>query len=265
MPYNVLEQITIDRRSRVPYEEQIKERIKAAILDQTLYYQTLLPSIDLLAASLEIKQSKVKKAYERLALEGFIRNDSKEGYKVSYFELTNYFFDRNTAVYDAIAALGLSPSIRCLKRELVSLNDDNIVRMGFNPKEGNQFFHIYRIYCGNEQPIMVLENYLPCHIFDHINDKFISTEPLNAFLKKSYGIQAQISKRVTKAVNLTPELAKLLNESPNSASIQSTNHIYDQRGRLIDYGRSHTVSSYYFQLLITKEDMKDGYPKIFNS
>lgn len=258
----MLEVITIDRRSNTPFDEQIKDRIKASILDQTLYYQTVLPPVKAVADLLDIKESKVKKAYDKLESEGLI-HFSDGIYSVSYFELTNYFFDRNTAVYDAIKVLGLEPSIKCLKREVVKLKNDKIIAMGFKPSDGKEFFHIQRIYCGNDQPIMVLENHLPVSIFEDINDAFVGVEPLNEFLRGHYGIQAQISERVTKAVNLNKKMANLLNERVNAASIQSTNHIYDKFGRLIDYGRSHTVSSYYFQLLVTKKDMQEGYPTVF--
>lgn len=259
----LLEIITIDRRSNTPFEEQIKDRIKASILDQTIYYQTELPCIKEVAETLEIKESKVKKAYNSLEDEGFIRKH-EDKYSVIYFELSDYFFDRNTAIYDAIKTFGLEPSIQCLVREVVHLEDDKIIEMGFDPKECKDYFHIKRIYLGNDQPIMVLENHLPTNIFPDINESFVGNEPLNAFLRGHYGIQAEISERVTKAVNVDKEMAKLLNERVNAASIQSTNHIYDKFGRLIDYGRSHSARSYYFQLLVTKDDMKDGYPKIFN-
>ena len=263
MQANLLDVITIDRRSSTPFDEQIKDRIKASILDQTLYYQTALPSIKEVAKTLGIKESKVKKTYDSLEDEGFIRKIDGE-YSVIYFELTDYFFDRNTAIYDAIKTFGLEPSIRCLTREVVHLEDGKIRSMGFDPKECKDFFHIKRIYSGNDQPIMVLENYLPITIFPDINEAFVGTEPLNAFLRGHYGIEAQVSERVTKAVNIDKNMAKLLNERVNAASIQSTNHIYDKIGRLIDYGRSHSARSYYFQLLSTRQDMEDGCPSIFD-
>ncbi len=43
MQSNLLEMITIDRRSTVDYDLQLKESIKALILDQSFYYHTVLP------------------------------------------------------------------------------------------------------------------------------------------------------------------------------------------------------------------------------
>jgi DNA-binding GntR family transcriptional regulator len=245
--------ITIDRRSAVAYDQQVKESIKALILDQTFYYQTKLPKPKELCSHLNIESKSVLSAYDQLVKERFIQHTGSEDYRVAYIELTNSFFDRNTAIYDAIITLGLEPSIECLTKKIIHPTAEELIAMGFAKDE--RIFYINRIYKGNQQPIIMLENYLPMSIFPEIDKKFIGTEPLNDFLTETYGIHVKISKRRTKAVNLSPELAKRLNERKNAASISSTNHIYDDQDRLIDYGRSHTVSSYYFQGLTTKDEL----------
>jgi len=252
---NLLEQITIDRRSRVEYKIQIKESIKSLILDQSFYYQTKLPNSLELANHLNLEESIIKSAYAELCVERYIQKDNDNDWIVSYFELTNYFFDRNVAVYDAIKALGLKPSIKCLEKKIVVLDKEVINKMGFDITQANKYFYINRIYLGDNQPIMLLENFLPLYIFPEISENFIGNEPLDAYISKNYGIKAEISKRIIKSVNLTADIAKILNERKNAASIQSTNKIYDKNQRLIDYGTSHTICSYYFQALISRDEM----------
>jgi GntR family transcriptional regulator len=255
--------ITIDRRSTVDYDLQLKESIKALILDQSFYYHTVLPTSENLAKHLNISTEIVESTYTQLTAEGYLKIDDSGNYKVSFFELTRYFFYRNTAVFDAIKSLGLSPSIECLEKNVIKLKKNELISMGFNPENGNQFLHINRIYKGDNQPIMILENYLPISVFPDIFENFKGEEPLNAYLKSHYGIRAEVSNRIIKTVNLSAKLAKLLNERKNAASIQSTNHIYDKFGRLIDYGQSHSISSYYFQALIPKAEMKEYFPNAF--
>ncbi|MBI9009888.1 MAG: GntR family transcriptional regulator [Tenericutes bacterium] len=263
MQSNLLEMITIDRRSTVDYELQIKESIKALILDQSFFYHTVMPTPIELANHLNIDKKIVESTYAQLSSEGYLKTDESGQFQVSFFELTRYFFDRNTAVFDAIAALGLEPSIECIEKKVVKLKKEELLQMGFSPESGNQLLHIIRIYKGDNQPIMILENYLPISVFPDIFKNFKGDEPLNAYLKSHYGIRAEISKRIIKSVNLSTKLAKLLNERKNAASIQSTNHIYDKFGRLIDYGQSHSISSYYFQALIPRAEMKEYFPKAF--
>ena len=259
MRSNLIEAISIDRRSAVSFTEQIKESIKALILDQTFYYQAVLPNPAHLAKHLHIETKEVQSAYDELVDVRYIKRRANEDYEVAYFELTNYFFYRNVAIYDAIIALGMTPSIQCLEKKVVKLDNQKLLDMGF--KSGEKLLYINRIYKGNDVPIIILENYLPLSVFEDMDKRFIGTEPLNAYMQKEYGIYAKLSNRVTKAVNLTASLALLLGERKHSASIQSTNKVYDQHDRLIDYGQSHTTSNYYFQALVSREEMITYYQK----
>lgn len=245
--------ITIDRRSTVNYSVQIKENIKALILSQTFYYNSVLPSISSLSEQLNISEKLVNEAYKLLIKENYIKQE-KEKYIVSHIELTNYFFERNTSIYDAVITLGLEPSIKCLEKKVIRLSDQDAIKMGFEPNENKDYLYINRIYYGSSQPIIVLENYLPLWIFKDLDKNFNGDEPLNNYIGEHYGFKAHVSKRITKIVNLRKELAELLNERVNAASLQSTNHVFDKQGRMIDYGQSHSVSSYYFQALISCDE-----------
>jgi len=248
------EWITIDRRSKKAFDIQIKESMKALIFDHTFYYQDLLPTPDELATTLHLDVDYVMSAYDQLIRENHIKKTSR-GYEVSFLELTNYFFDRNTAIYDAIIALGLTPSIECVRRAVIELADGTAKEMGFLHER--RFLYINRIYKGNGIPLIILENYLPITLFPDIDKRFVDDLPLNKFLQTTYGISAQTSHRVTRAVNLSIEVAGYLNEPAGSPSISSTNHVYDKYHRLIDYGQSHSVSSYYFQSMINRFAMAE--------
>jgi DNA-binding GntR family transcriptional regulator len=259
MRSNLMDAIFVDRRSAVSFGEQIKESIKALILDQTFYYQAILPNPAHLAKHLHMEAKEVQEAYDELVDVRYIKKRSNDEYEVAYFELTNYFFYRNVAIYDAIIALGMTPSIQCLEKKVVKLDNHRLVEMGF--KSGEKLLYINRIYKGNDVPIIILENYLPLSVFENMDKCFTGSEPLNAYMQKEYGIYAKLSNRITKAVNLTASLALLLGERKHAASIQSTNRVYDQHDRLIDYGQSHTTSSYYFQALVSRDEMVTYYQK----
>ncbi len=260
MRSNMLESISIDRRSAIGYDQQVKESIKSLILDQSFYYQSVLPNPEEIAEFLHIDKKYVQKAFDSLSSERYIKKNDKNDYEVAYFELTNYFFYRNVAIYDAIKALGMTPSIECLEKKIVKLPEKRLYEMGF--KKGEKLFYINRIYKGNQKPIIMLENYLPLSILKDFDQRFIGTEPLNAYLEKEYQIKAKLSHRVTKAVNLSQELADILGERKHAASIQSTNKVYDQFNRLIDFGQSHTTSNYYFQALISHDELAHYYTEI---
>ena len=248
MPDNILSMITIDRRSVTDYALQVKEKIKGYILDKSFDYKTQLPSTHTLSNYLDIDNKYVIDAYNQLVEEHYIKQEFNN-YQVIYIELTNYFFERNTSIYDAVITLGLTPSIKCLEKKVIKLSQEDILRMGFNPEKENRYLYINRIYYGDNQPIIILENYLPLYIFEDMENDFTGDEPLNNYIGEKYGFKAHQSKRITKVVNLNKELAELLNERVNAASLQSTNQVFDQQGRMIDFGQSHSISSYYFQAM----------------
>jgi GntR family transcriptional regulator len=253
MQYKDMSPIVIDRRSAVSIDEQIKESIKSLILDQTYYYQTVLPTSIDLSRHLNVEEKQVLSAYKKLLNERYIKLNEHKRYEVAYFELTNRFFYRNLTIYDAIIQMGMEPKIKCLEKKIVTLSETENISMGFDKKE--KLLYINRIYMGDEQPIIILENYLPLSIFPEIDQKLKGHEALNAFINQNYNLFAKVSKRITKAVNLNAKTAEILGERKNAASIQSTNHVYDQYGRLIDYGRSFSISSYYFQSSIEREEL----------
>ena len=74
------ESISIDRRSSVSYDDQIKESIKALILDQTFYYQALLPTPQQLAKLLHVETELTEKAYKKLVKEGRVSFSQENSY-----------------------------------------------------------------------------------------------------------------------------------------------------------------------------------------
>jgi DNA-binding transcriptional regulator YhcF (GntR family) len=77
LDHKVSELISIDRREKRPYDMQIKDRIKALILDQTFYYQDILPESKDLAEMLLIDKEWVNSAYRHLVKESFIKKTER--------------------------------------------------------------------------------------------------------------------------------------------------------------------------------------------
>ena len=75
--------IVIKNRSELPIYEQIKQQIKAQILDGTLREDEQLPSIRQLARDLKISVITTTRVYNDLLDEGFITSMSGKGYYVA--------------------------------------------------------------------------------------------------------------------------------------------------------------------------------------
>ncbi|MBR4362210.1 MAG: GntR family transcriptional regulator [Ruminococcus sp.] len=75
--------IVIKNRSELPIYEQIKQQMKAQILDGTLREDEQLPSIRQLARDLKISVITTTRVYNDLLDEGFITSMSGKGYYVA--------------------------------------------------------------------------------------------------------------------------------------------------------------------------------------
>ena len=75
--------IVIKNRSELPIYEQIKQQMKAQILDGTLREDEPLPSIRQLARDLKISVITTTRVYNDLLDEGFITSMSGKGYYVA--------------------------------------------------------------------------------------------------------------------------------------------------------------------------------------
>jgi len=75
--------IVIKNKSELPIYEQIKQQMKAQILDGTLREDEQLPSIRQLARDLKISVITTTRVYNDLLDEGFITSMSGKGYYVA--------------------------------------------------------------------------------------------------------------------------------------------------------------------------------------
>lgn len=89
--------IIITNNSDSPIYEQIKEQIKAMILNGALKEGDPLPSMRLLAKELRISIITTKRAYEELEREGYIESYTGKG---SFVKAINREMVKETVVYE---------------------------------------------------------------------------------------------------------------------------------------------------------------------
>jgi len=107
--------VIVSNRSGIPIYEQIKEQIKAAIFNEELKEDDLLPSIRQLARDLKVSVITTTRAYSDLEQEGFIATVQGKG---------SFVLPRNTelARENALHRMedGLSAAIVAAKTEGIS-------------------------------------------------------------------------------------------------------------------------------------------------
>ena len=107
--------IIVSNRSGIPIYEQIKEQIKAAIFNEELQEDDLLPSIRQLARDLKVSVITTTRAYSDLEEEGFIATVQGKG---CFVLPRNTELARENAMHKMES--GLSAAITAAKAESIT-------------------------------------------------------------------------------------------------------------------------------------------------
>jgi len=95
--------ISIDYQSKIPFYEQIAERLKTLILKGVLKPHTQLPSVRSLAVNLSINPNTIQKAYTMLEQQGYIYSAQGRGNFVA--ESTELIDEQKNSVLEQIERL----------------------------------------------------------------------------------------------------------------------------------------------------------------
>lgn len=249
----IMEKIKIDKRQSNPISLQIFQDIKSLLINQDIKYMDVLPSIDELASFLEVEQADVKQSYHRLTFENFFHHEHGK-YYANYVNLSSDYYLKVSKLYDIIKNLGLTPTIKTIKKRVTSLPFGFAVDPAIDPN-GN-YIQLKRIYYGNEIPLALMDIYLPQSRFEGIDQVVYDEKPLYEAIYFNYGKLLSSGRRLMSVVNLSREDAKILNAAQDIASYQVISVSLDQDKKLIDVSRSISTMNQYFEVDFEEEDIK---------
>lgn len=249
----LMEKIKIDKRQSDPVNLQIFQAIKSLLISQDIKYLEALPSVAELANFLEVEESDVKQAYHRLTFENFFHQENSQ-YYANYVNLSSDYYLKVSKLYDIIKNLGLTPSIKTIKKRVTSLPFQLAVDQAIDPNES--YIQLKRIYYGNEIPLALMDIYLPQSRFEGIDHVSYDEKPLYEAIYFNYGKLISSGSRLMSVVNLTREDAKILNAAQDVASYQVISVALDQDKKLIDVSRSISTMNQYFEVDFEEEDIK---------
>ncbi|HAX02710.1 MAG: hypothetical protein A2Y45_05025 [Tenericutes bacterium GWC2_34_14] len=249
----IMEKIKIDKRQATPYHLQISYAVKQLLIDQQVKYMEKLPSITELANYLEINETDVKQAYHRLLVENLLHSEQGE-YYANYINFSSDYYLKVSKLYDIIKGLGLTPSIKTLKKKITSLPSTLAVDPSIDPLE--TYILLKRIYYGNDIPLAVMDIYLPQTSFSGIDAMNFDEKPLYEAIYFTYGKLLSSGRRLMSVVNLSREDAKILNSAIDIASYQVISVSRDQHGKLIDVSRSISTMNQYFEVDFDENEIK---------
>lgn len=249
---NLMEKIKIDKRQSVAVDLQLYHSIKSLLIDQEIKYMQELPSISQLAEFLEVHVVDVKQAYQRLAFENFFHIENGVHY-ANYVYLSSDYYLKLSRLYDIIKNLGLTPSIKTIKKKVTSLPLQLVVDKSIDSNE--TYILLKRIYYGNNIPLALMDIYLPQSRFDGIDHIDFDEKPLYEAIYFTFGKLISSGRRFMNVINLSREDAKILNSQQDTASYQVISYALDQEKKLIDVTRSISTMNQYFEVDFTSDEI----------
>ena len=247
-----LEHLKIDKRQSTPLNLQIFQSFKHLITDQQIGYLQQLPDVDELAKHLEVSEKDVLDAYNRLVSENFLHIE-KGHYFVNFVHFSSDFYIKPSRLYDIIRQLGLTPSIKTIKRKVTTLPFQ--LQIDHHLKQNESFIHLKRIYYGNDIPLALMDTYLPYKDFHQIEHVIIDEKPLYQTIFTETKRLVTSGKRLMTVTNLSREDAKILNAQRDVASYQVLSSTYDQHRNLIDISRTISTMNQYFEVDFNEEEI----------
>ena len=249
----LMEKIKIDKRQATPIHLQVSQAIKHLLTDQQIKYLQKMPSIDELSSYLNIEQTDVKQAYQRLLIENLLHTEQGEFF-ANYVNFSSEYYLKVSKLYDIIKKLGLTPTIKTLKKKITTLPLNLVVDPAIDKNE--TYILLKRVYYGNDIPLAVMDIYLPQSSYAGIESMNFDEKPLYEAIFFTYGKLLSSGRRLMSVVNLAREDAKALNAATDVASYQVISVSLDQNGKLIDVSRSISTMNQYFEVDFSEEEIK---------
>ena len=218
---------TVDRRSKILPSEQIKVFILKEIHQGNLAFETKLPSIETMTKTYKATYLEVQEALDSLIKDGSLRKSGRH-YTVAFGHIPNVWLNQMMSVYDMVKLFGYEPNIEVLNVELVDASS-----LEHFPEVNA--LQVRRIFYGNQQPLFLVETYLPYQRFEPLREDLKTNKPHYPLFKAKLNLDIKRVNRKMQPVNFNVEVAHHLQTQPGSAGILTTNYLYDQHHQLFEY------------------------------
>ncbi|RXZ83533.1 GntR family transcriptional regulator [Paenibacillaceae bacterium] len=222
----MLDNIKLDKDSPIPLYYQLKELIKSEIKQGHLNYGDMIPSERELVDVCQISRPTVRQAINELVTEGMLLKEKGRGTFVAKPKIDQWFLQNLLSFSKEMALKGLKPSTKVLKFEAIKTDEELHKIFGDDCKE---VFCLERIRFADDQPVVVVTSYIPCHLAPNFLYENLEESSLYELIESKYGHQISHATRVLEAINVFEEDVKLLKVEP-----QASVHLIKTTGYLMN-------------------------------
>lgn len=219
----------LDRGSPVPLYYQVAQALQRLIESGEVAVGSSLGNEADLARAIGISRPTVRRALGYLADSGLLLRMRGLGTVVMPVPI-----HRNlglTSVYDDLIESGHLPTTRILSMQDVT--PPVAVSGALGLAEGKETLHLRRLRLVDDQPLAIMENYLPSGLV-HVSREQLEATGLYRVLRAA-GAVPRVASQTIGARIATPEEVELMALEDGAAILQLQRVSYDETGRAIEY------------------------------
>ncbi len=222
-------QLDLDRLSPVPLYHQLAEQLEQAIRAGTLEPGAEIGNEVRLAERLGVSRPTMRQAILQLVEKGLLVRRRGIGTHVVDAPIARTL--KLTSLFDDLAATNQRPGTVLLCHEVVPAPEE--IAQVLTVPAGRPVFHLMRLRYAADQPLAIMENYLPRDVAE-LDEVDLQATGLYRALR-SGGVSLKVARQRIGARAGTDEECRLLSEPPGSPMLTMDRVTHDHNARVVEY------------------------------
>ncbi|MBK5106862.1 MAG: GntR family transcriptional regulator [Anaerolineales bacterium] len=221
-----------------------------------------LPAEAKLCRSFDVSRTVIRQALKELEYKGLLYRKKGRGTCIAEPKIRESLVQNLTGFYQDMEAKRYRPHSKVLKQKKVSAAKK--VAENLELAEGTPAIQIDRLRFLGQEPIVLVNSYLPFDLVPELDEVDLSDQSLYVYLQNEHGIQISHSKRYIEAVPANQLEAELLRVDIGSPLILLDSISYLSDGTPIEYFHAlHRGDRSRFEVeLISVDQASDTGPKL---
>lgn len=227
-------QQTLNRNSKLPLYQQLYEILRDTIVRGDWQPGDMLPAEPELMDRYQVSRTTVRQVFDLLVNEGLVYRQQGRGTFVSH-PTVEQTLQRIISFTDDMHQRGITPGTEVLAADLVAASEDVAARLGVDP--GEQLVRLERLRLADGEPMSIEISLLVHHYCPGVLEGDYAVMPLREALEERYGIRWLRARQVIRAVQASPDIARLLSVSDKAALLFIERVSYDQQNVPVEFLR----------------------------
>lgn len=247
--------ILLDKRMKGSDLTQMVDQLKNYHVQSTLDDGALFPDYHAVAVANHLDVLTLKKAYEILVEDGYLKRDGSR-YYISRLPFTEMYDGHFNDIYSSFKKLGKTPSFKTLS---VEIKDE--LPSGIDVDESFQnlrYVKIVRVFYADQIPLIHAEAYYDLKMFPDFSDLDLQTMRIFPYLKEKHGRVFSHYNQLIDVVQAPASINEALNQPSDASVFRMRFHIYDQEYQPFEVSIFHTSILYSLESINNLRTMKEA-------